>query len=504
MSKRRKSRPPRFASPKKGEVFSPDPAPQATIHDAARASTRRGAIQWSTLDTKDEVTSYSRSKLIRSSRWLFANVGFVKGLVKNSAMLVGWKTAHAQTDDAEWNKERDRRFQNKNTTRNTFDVSSKFDYKTAQRMLLTRSFIDGDILVVFSKTETGAGRCAFYESHQLATPDGADPDQWDEGVRVNKQGKHLAYGIKSGSTVKVIPASSCLLFGNFDSVGHTRPHPPLSHAITHSLDITETRGFLKLGIKNSSLFGVVSEQSSGANPNRTVGGMEAAIPLPGKASTKEIGNGQKIKTAEVFDGGQIPETRPGEKLTVLTDGRPHPNQMAFEETLQRDVAQGWGLPYEVALSMVKLTGPAVRFVMAYAEQWIEDRQFQLDEFCRRFWVFDTACEIEAGRLPQPSDPNWMEKLKLTKRRSLTIDRGREGKQRLDELESGASTLADFCEENSGDDWRDHVDQIIEEHAYKVERCQSQGFTVAEVFKPRQGTAVVATEDDSTNSTPEEE
>jgi len=222
--------------------------------------------------------------------------------------------------------------------------------------------------------------------------------------------------------------------------------------------------------------------------------------LPGRLVTKDDGE-NKIKTAEVFDGGQIPETRPGEKLTVLTDGRPHPNMMTFEEALLRDICHGWGLPYEVALSMIKLTGPAVRFVMSFAEQWIEDRQEQLDEFDRRFWVFDTACEIESGRLEAPSDPAWMQKLKLTKRRSLTIDRGKEGKQRLDELESGAGTLADFCEENTGEDWRDHVDQVVAEHKYKVKKCEESGFSLAQVFRPRQGTATV--DDSAPDSKPEE-
>jgi hypothetical protein len=359
-------------------------------------------------------------------------------------------------------------------------------------MLLERSFTDGDILIVFAKTATGAARCAFYEAHQLANPENADPEKWREGVKIDSQGRHLAYGVRSGDKVRVIPASSALLFGQWESVGHVRPHPPLAHAITHTLDITETRGFLKLGLKNSSLLGIVSEKTAGGPP-RTVDGMTTAISM-GRTVEKDDGNGGRIKTSEVFDGGQIPDTAPGEKLSVLTDGRPHPNALAFEDVLIRDIAQGFGLPESVVLSIIKLNGPGVRFAMEVADQWIKDRLDQLDEFCLRYWVFDTACEIEAGRLPECDDPYWMQKLKLTKRKSLTIDRGREGKQRLEEAATGFKTLEDWCEEETGDDWRDHVDQVIEEHAYKVNQCEAAGFRLADVFSPRQGAAVVSTEE----------
>jgi len=429
--------------------------------------------------------------LIRDGRWLKANSGAIRGLIKNSAMLVGWKTTHAQTRDVEWNKERDRTFKARNKARLIFDNAGKFTFKTAQRMLLERSFEDGDILVVFTETPSGGARCAFYEAHQLSNPDGADASIWKEGVKINKAGAHLAYGVKSGDSVKVIDAQDAFLFGNFDSVGHVRPHPPLGYAINHAKDISETRGFLKLAIKNSSLFGVISEQAAGSNPNRIVGGMEASVTMPGRASTRDDGTGtdRKIKTSEVFDGGVIPETRPGEKLSIVHDARPHPNQLSFEENLVDEIATGWGLAKEVVMILVKrLTGPGVRFVMSMASQWIEDKQEQLDEFCHRYWVYDTAKEIKSGRLRECTDDDWMQKLKLTKRRSLTIDRGKEGKQRLDEIDSGTATLADWSEETTGDDWRDLVDQVVAEHKYKVEASRVAGYKYTEVFRPRQGAA----------------
>jgi hypothetical protein len=466
-------------------------APSAQIYDAANFSTRRGFIPFTTTATSEELPSYARAELLRQGRWLKANSGSIRGLIKNSATLVGWKTPHAQSTDIEWNKERDRSFNTRNKARIVFDSAGKFTFKTAQKMLLERSFEDGDILVVFTETPSAGARCAFYEAHQLVNPPEADSKLWKEGVRINKDGSHLAYGVKSGDTVKIISARDAFLFGTFDSVGHTRPHPPLGYALNHARDIAETRGFVKLALKNSSLFGVYEESTAGANTNQTVGGMHT-VALPGRPVSKDdgTGTGKKIKTAEIYDGGVIPETRPGTKLSVVTDTRPSPNQMVFEDALFDEIATGWGLAKEVVLMMgKKLSGPSVRFIMAMAEQWIEDKQMQLDEFCHRYWVYDTAKEIKAGRLRESADENWMQSLKLTKRRSLTIDR-QQGKQRLDELDAGAGTLADWIEETTGDDWRDHVDQVAEEHAYKVQAAESRGFKYEQVFRPRQGSAAV--------------
>jgi capsid protein len=461
-------------------------------YDAANRSTRRGRIDWSTLETSDELPKWAREDLLRSGRWLKANVGFIKGLIKNSAMFIGWLTPHAQSTDIAWNKLRDKSFLARNKAKIVFDNAGKFNFRTAQTMMVERALGDGDILCVLTETPSGGARLAFYEAHQLANPKDADAKVWRDGVRINKAGNHIAYGVKDGDTVKIIEARDAFLFGKFDSVGHVRPHPPLAHAITNMVDVTETRGFLKLALKNSSLMGIVEEMDGGSNPNRAIGGMDT-VALPGKPSTITTSDDTVVKTAQVFDGGQVQQTRPGSKYRILADERPHPNHVAYEEVIIRDIALGWGLPFEVVYSMYKLTGPGVRFVMAVAEKWIEQWQGELHDFVHRYWVYDTAKEIKAGRLPQCEDPDWMQKVKCTTRRSMTIDRGKEGKQRLDELSSGAATLADWCEETSGDDWRDHVDQVTEEHDYKVKACAAKGYTLDEVFKPRQGTATIDTE-----------
>lgn len=458
-------------------------------YDGANRSIRRGRVHWQSLETRLELDSFSRDELLRRCRWLRANVGLVKGLVKNGSMLVGWMIPQARTTDEEWNPLADQNFKARAMSKSVFDAGGKFNFKTAQRMVLQRALCDGDLLTLFSETESKGARVAFYEAHQLRNPERSDKTKWNDGILTDGAGRHLAYGLGRGKNVQTYSARDACYFGWFESPGHNRAHPPLSHAVNHAVDITEVWADTKHGIKNSARFGVVSEFAAGAKNSRTLNGMTAAIP-GGIAGTAETADGKKVKTEEIWGGGQMPVGEPGESFKILTDGRPHPNQGMFIDDLVRDISMGYGLPPEVIHKMAKLTGPGVRFVMEFAGRWIEDWQLELVDWCQRYWVYHMAKEIKAGRLPVPNDDNWMLGVSWTPRRSLTIDRGKDGKQRLDEIDAGAGTLADWYSDVDGEDWRAKVKQRIAEVKFASDECAKSGMAYTDVFRVRQGAAAV--------------
>lgn len=478
--------------------------------DGANRSMRRGKIWWSTLDTRDELDSFSREELLRRCRWLKTNVGFYKGFIKNGAMLVGWMTPQARTADEEWNKAADLNFKHRAMAKTVFDVGGKFNFKTAQKMLMQKVLCDGDILPVLTESGNKGAAVAFYESHQLRNPKGAKKELWRDGVRTNPAtGRHLAYGLSDGKKVKVIGARDACYFGVFESPGNGRAHPPLAHGVTHAVDVTEVRADTKHGIKNAALMGIVSEMDSGNQRPRSRDGMEVTVPM-GVHAAADVSSGsgggeaKKMKTEEVLAGGQVVSGTAGEKFKVLTDGRPHPNQMEFIRELIHDIAHGYGLPPEAVGHMSKLTAPGLRFVLEVAKRWIEEWQLELVGWCHRYWVYHMAKEIKAGRLEQPKDENWMLGVEWTPRRSLTIDRGHDGKQRLDEIEGGHGTWADWFSDVDGSDWRVKVRQRVGEVAYAHQVCEELGVDYADVFRPRQGAAAPAMEEKQARDEDDEE
>lgn len=487
MAKKRKPNP-----PKRTPQSQAHSAPVALFsgYDGANWSEARGDVWWPSLDPRLELDSFSRTEIIRRIHWLKANVGLVRGLIRNSADLIGWQTPQAKSGDEEWDDLAEERFRDCCYESAAFDVAGKFDYEDAQPMLMREALTNGDVLTVLTKWPDGAPRFAFYSSSQLASPKDAGK-AWRSGIKFASSGRHEAYGIRDSSTgnVAVFPASGVIYFGEFDAPGEDRPVPPLAHAVNHAQDITEVFGFTKQGIKAASLLGAVREQAVTATPRARQG-------LTGVSRTVTDAAGNRFKTADVWSGGQIPTLDPGESLKLLHDQRPATEVMDFIRVLIRDISIGWGLPPEVVWEMLRMTGPGVRFVMDVADRWIKCRQKRHRIWGRRVWRYVIACEIARGELPLPAaDPKtgrqrWWP-VTFVSQRNLTIDRGQVSRAKLDELDAGVGTLSDW-EEMDGRDWKDRGKQRISEVVWLSSECEAAGTTYDRVFPPRQGAAAPAT------------
>lgn len=455
---------------------------------AASYSIDRAQLWWPTLNTRDEIDNFSRDEIMRRIRWLCANEGFIKGLIRNSATLVGYQTPQAQSGDEAWDELAENAFRDSCLTPEVFDHGGKYDFEEAQLMLKRCRFKDGDVFTVLTSAENGRAKFAFYEAHQLRSPDKhPDSQKWKNGVLLGNGGRHIAYGFwdPDSDKVTVIPARDVIYSGTFDSPGHVRAIPPLAHAVNHATDITETWANLKKAGKVSSLFGAIIERDGQATPRARMG---LTGPTTSSATTTEA---NRINTAQVFASGIIPDLNPGETLKTLADNRPHPNLMEFVEILIRDIATGFGLPPEVVWQMGRLTGPGVRFILDVADRWIKEQQRVDRRWCKRVWVYFIAKEIKAGRLPLPmansaGQARWWA-VSFTSQRNLTIDRGKESKARLDEIDAGVETWSAW-DDVTGSDWKDRTRQRVREIKFAMDECEKSGVPYEQVFKPRQGTA----------------
>lgn len=493
MSKKRK----RILQPP-AQLTAAAPAALFSGYDGANWSEARGNVWWPSLDPRHELDSFSREEIIRRVHWLKANVGLVRGLIRNSADLIGWQTPQAKSGDEEWDDLAETAFRDCCYEPAAFDVAGKFDFEDAQPMLMREALTNGDVLTILTKWPDGAPRFAFYSSNQLASPDKPDAS-WRHGIQYSTVGRHLAYGLRNSATgnVAIFPASAVIYFGEFDAPGEDRPVPPLAHAVNHAQDITEVFGFTKQGIKSASLLGAVREQKENSTPRARQG-------LTGAPRTVTDASGNRFKVADVWSGGQIPTLDPGETIKILHDQRPAQEVMDFIRVLVRDICVGWGLQPEVGWEMLRMTGPGVRFVMDMADRWIKCRQKRHRMWGKRVWRYVISCEIARGSLPLPTPDKkgrarWWD-VHFTSQRNLTIDRGQVSRAKLDELAAGCGTLSDW-EEMDGRDWKDRGKQRIREVVWLTQECQESGTTYEKVFPPRQGTAAPVTTDAPPTETP---
>lgn len=460
----------------------------------ANFSLARGQLFWPTLETRDELDSFSHFELIRRIRWLAANVGFIKGFIKNAATLVGSLTPQS-TVDSEWGQLAEKAFWRVARNKMAFDRSGKFNFITAQKMLTRQSLRDGDVLTVLTEAKSSkAAMFAFYEAHQIKqNQKSAETDAlgWASGVRLNEEGRHIYYAITNGrENSVVVPADRCIYFGDFDSAGNRRAIPPLAHSVNHAHDVTEVWANIKAAIKNSSLFAAVRERDNLA-AQKSQAGMPGAV-----LKSRNPSAPGEFNVAEVWAPGQIPQLPAGEKIKILHDSRPAQEQMVFIDTLLTDIACGFGLPLEIIWKISELKSSGVRFVMEVASLWIKHRQEMLEDWCRRVWVYVLAKEINAGRLPAPPDGVEWWGVDFVPQRDITIDRGREGKMKMEEVALGMSTFSAYHREK-GEDWRDESRQRIRETKFHMKECEKEGVPYHLVFAPRSGQAPVEVPNEAT-------
>lgn len=458
--------------------------------DALNPSVRRGQMPWVTLDTRQEVTQWSRSELLRAVRWL-RNTGLIKGLINNAANLIGWMRPQAQSSDKEWNRLANESFNAQASSAQVFDAAGKFNFFSAQLMLNRAAMGDGDILTVLTESPAGGPRVAFYEAHQLVSPNDSG-ESWSDGVQKGALGRHIAYGVRGGDEENstIIPARDAMLYGFYERPGHVRPLPPLTHAITTAVDIVEMRGDLKHGLKINNLAAAYRIKKDGPGPRSGATGLPAATKERlVKTGRKNAAGTHDVKQTlqDAYTGGKMPELEPGEDVKLLIDPRPHSNQRDFmNDDLIRDIAVGLELMPEVVWKVADLNGPEMRYVLSLLSRWIRVRQGNLVDWGHRYWVYHTAKDIKRGKIPAPRDEKWMNRsrVKWTRQSDLTIDRGRDGKERREQLRDGIGTEEDFYEEMGAGGFEEVNRKRHEEILFKKELAESGGYPI-ELLLPKQ-------------------
>lgn len=427
--------------------MSPTAAPSAAVvtqsygtsgfAGAALASRERGMVYWPTLDTRREVSSYSRTELLRKSRYLYANVGFVRRIINGlSRMVVGQGLSpQARTSDPIWNALAEKSFEARATSRGVFDLAGKYNFYQMQRAIQRCKLKDGDCAIVLTESAAGSPRYALYESHQI----GGGENGFEDGVKVDSHNGATAYQLLGDGGQRVpISANDLIFFADYERPGQNRGLTCLYHAINNLLDTSEILAFMKQGVKLSNQIGYYIKRQADQTGGPTV--------KPRNVQSEAVTvSGDRVKLEKLFGGGKIEELQPGESIELLHDDRPHPNMLGGLNYLNRDIAWGVGVSPEVLWMVEELGGANMRFILADAQVYIEEQQQELvDIFCSRVWIYHIAKEMKAGRLPRCKDPEWW-KHSWTPPQRMTVDFGKDGKIYIDQVRSGALTFRRFYE-----------------------------------------------------------
>jgi capsid protein len=459
--------------------------------DAARKSERRGRVIVPRLDPKERVSPSERMEILGKVEAAEQNVGFVKRSIGGVARLVGNLKGRASTCNEEFNQEVDERMTARFTHPRAFDAAGSFDFMAWQAWVRTSKLRAGDCLSVLGEGADGGGRLVCYEAAQIGDGKAEDgqPGNLVDGVFLDRSGGRAGFRILDGKgrAAGTVPRDRCIYHADEERVGRPRQVSGLAHAVANFMDMVEIIADTKHGVKVAALFGAWIEQSGGEDAGAL--GADLTGFLETAAETAEIlmdGDGASdfpdgiestdesgtiLGVDEFIQGGRFQEFKPGQSLKTMNDTRPSPNVMALLSWLIRDMA--WGLPHggvspEVLWDASGMNGPGMRFVMAETRRFVEDSQARLQRDCQKVWMYFLAKEIKAGRIETPPDVDCWWKASWSPQADLTIDRGRDGKLELDQLEKGLLSEELFFS-RQGRDWREEREKIIREKIWAEQR-----------------------------------
>ena len=437
--------------------------------ESANGSSRRGLVPgFAPTDARHELTPGVRSELVRKSRYLHKNSGFVRELVANMAIYSTGDGIRVQAQSAspDWNRAAEAYFALWSAR---CEVTRRFSFEECQALVCRGIDIDGEYFVHKTHDAEGEPRIQLIESHRIGDQFGSRETL--DGVGLDAWGAPIFYrALEDNGSSRDLSSASILHIHEPEWAGGVRSHPTIQHSINHVLDEIELLALEKHAVKDNADISRVLKTARGElddNGDFVVGG-----PAGGNDPSDPI-------TLQKIVGGKLVALKPDESIESFQSNRPSPTFTGFLEHLRRDSALGV-IPFEFAADSSKIGGAGVRLIVAKADRRFSFRQMILERrLIKPVWTYVIGDAINRGLLP-PIEGWW--KISSVPPKRVTVDAGREAQQNRADVEMGLKTLSDHFQE-LGADFGEEIERRASDAKLILETAAKHGIPVEMLWKP---------------------
>lgn len=435
-----------------------------STYESANRSPRRAQVPGSApRDATLDLTPGVRSELVRRSRYLVRNSGFIREIVGSMALYSvgdGLKPQAESTDRA-WNRKAEAYF---NRWSRHAELTGRFNLTQCEHLVCKAVDTDGEIFI-HKVMKDGVPKIQLIEAHRIG--DYSDTDSFVDGVKQDADGGPVAYRlIRDDGTYVDLPAEHVLHVYDPDSPSQVRGCPSLQHSINHIIDEMELLALEKHAVKDNA---DITRVLTTARDDAEDGDFQLGAARPA--------DGSDTSWLQRILGGKLVKIQPGEDIKPFESSRPSPTFTGFLDHLRRDSALGM-LPFEFAADSSKLAGAGVRLTVAKADRRFSYRQTLLiDRMLRPLWLWVIGHAITTGKLEAVE--NWTE-INFTTPRRVTVDAGREAMQNRADVEAGLKTLSDHYAE-LGMDIHEEVENRAQEMKLIEETARKYGISPQLLF-----------------------
>ncbi len=411
----------------------------------------RTILPSNTTDSRQTLSSGTRRQLLSHARYLYANVGFIKGAINDIATFSLGNGIELQSLIADPAARED--FETYwRAWVNVADFNGQFTLDELDRMASIAIDRDGDIGFAMTTNDDGEPRLQAIESHRIED----DPDRPGtvDGVGLDRKGRVAFYRVSSAAADgqknwRDVPAWGFLLRRESERPDELRGKTALAHAVNNARDVLDLLNYEKDAVK---------VQRAPAMALKTKGGAAVGGGYFGTATTATDDSGSSL-TTEQLRSGAILRLEKDEELQHFDSDRPNPTFTGFLDYLDEDVAVGLEVPVHFVKGLHKVSnGTVQRFLLNKAQKKFERRAWASVRFRKRVRFFVLGMAIARGDL-LPVPDWWAVRPQLPAK--ITVDVGRVAQQNREDLMIGSRTLAKDVGEQ-GEDWEDiRAQQAIE-------------------------------------------
>ena len=444
------------------------PKAWGSSYESANWSPRRGSVPGaSPTDARNELTPGVRTELVRKSRYMHKNSGFVRELVANMAIYSTGDgiRVQAQSPDPVWNRAAEAYFAMWSPR---CEVTRRFSFEECQALVCRGMDIDGEYFIHKTRDAQGEPRIQLIESHRVGDELGSR--ETIDGVGLDPWGAPVFYRtLEDSGKPYDLPAASVLHIHEPEWAGGVRSHPTIQHSINHVLDEMELLALEKHAVKDNADVSRILKTARGEiddNGDFVVGG------TVGSESSDPV-------SLQRIVGGKLVALKPDESLDSFQSNRPSPTFTGFLEHLRRDSALGM-IPFEFAADSSKIGGAGVRLIVAKADRRFSFRQMILESrLIKPVWAYVIGDAISRGFLPPM--PGWW-KISSVPPKRVTVDAGREAQQNRADVEMGLKTLSDHFNEQ-GADFGEEIERRASDAKLILDTAAKYGVPTEMLWKP---------------------
>jgi hypothetical protein len=416
-------------------------------------------------DLHRNITSFGRRVLLTLGRYLYWNVGAVRGAVKEIARL---SAAHyiPQFEGADqtwgeqvenWMREHDK----------IIDVrGAPFNMQTYRKNLVISLFRDGDRGTLLTETANGYPQIQTFPAHRvgclnnetIVTSGPFDGARIIDGVILNDYGAAIGYrildenGANGGGTYKDVSAQNFFLSFIPESDDQLRGLSEIGLSAFNWQDADDARKFELLCQKLAASIGLI-EVSEDPDANSQQGLIQGA--------TYNSDGSKATHAVETVDGITVRRFKAGtgSEMRAMINDRPTANQMAFRDDVIREALHGIGWSFDFSLNPTKVGGAPMRVVVEkinrrvseIQDEGIRPAQIRIDGF-RVAKVMDNPERTDKKLILFPYNPEWY-RWSYQGPGEVTADKKYDSDVDVQERRTGYQTLAEGCARRGGY-WRD--------------------------------------------------